>query len=237
MKNNKIIIAILTFTLLTMTAFGQEEVPTEPVAPAQTTQQDSTDAQVPPKPEGTIRIGIVAVKTKLGQDDSGQEASEAIRGQWISILTGPTVEVVAIEAKIPLQINIEAEQKGCDFVLYTSLSKKTKTGIFGNLINAVVPVLTNRIPKGENVDPNGSYINTTQQTVTQAGTDIASNLIAAKTGAKDVITLDFNLIAVNGMTPTLKNSLKTKAKSDGEDVLSPLIEKAAEEVLQAAMKK
>lgn len=100
-----------------------------------------------------------------------------------------------------------------------------------------MPVLTNRIPKGENVDPNGSDVNTTQQTVTQAGMDIANNLIAAKTSAKDVFTLDFNLIAVNGTTPTLKNSLKAKAKSDGEDVLSPLIEKAAEEALQAAMKK
>ncbi len=217
-----------------MTAFGQEQVPTEPVAPTQT---DSTDVNVQPKPQGTIRIGIVAVKTKLGQDDSGQEASEAIRGQWISYLSGPTVEVVAIEARISVQINIEAEQKGCDFVLYSSLSKKSKLSIFGNLIKVVVPVLTSQIPTSGNADPNNSDVNTTQQTVTQAGTDIANNMIAAKTVAKDVITLDFNLMAVNGATPTLKNSLKAKAKSDGEDVFSPLIEQAAGEVLQAAMKK
>jgi hypothetical protein len=242
MKNTKIIIAILALILLAATAFGQEE-PTPTPTPEETptsdvTTQTSDAPQSEPKKEGVIRIGLVKSKMQMGANNpTGEDAGEAVRQIFASLLVGPTVETVSIEARIPSQINIEAEQKGCNFVLYTSLSKKSKTGIFGSLISAVVPVLTNQIPKGENVDPNGSDVNTTQQTVNQAGTDIANNLIAAKTSAKDVITLDFNLVAVGGTASALKNSLKAKAKSDGEDVLLPLIEQAAGEVLQAAMKK
>jgi len=242
MKNTKIIIAILTLILLAATAFGQEE-PTPTPTPEDTpttdvTTQNSDATQTEPKKEGIIRIGLVKSKTQLGANNSaGEDVGETVRQLFASLLVGPTVETVPIEARSPAQINVEAEQKGCDFVLYSSLSKKTKTSIFGNLIKVVVPVLTNQIPKSGNADPNNSDVNTTQQTVTQAGTDIANNLIAAKTVAKGVITLDFNLVGVNGTTPTLKNSLKAKARSDGEDILSPLIEQAAGEVLQAAMKK
>ena len=240
MKNNKIIIAILSLILLAATAFGQEQpTPTPEETPTPDAATQTSDApQAEPKKEGVIRIGLVKSKTQLGANNpAGEDAGETVRQLFASFLVGPTIETVPIEARIPAQINVEAEQKGCDFVLYSSLSKKTKTGIFGNLIKVVVPVLTNQIPTSGNADPNSPDVSTTQQTVTQAGTDIANNLIAAKTTAKDVITLDFNLVAVNGTTPTLKNSLKAKAKSDGEDVFSPLIEQAAGEVLQAAMKK
>lgn len=239
MKNTKIIIAILTLILLAASVFAQEQptpTPTPENAPTQdVTTQNSDAPQAEPKKEGVIRIGLVKPKTQLAQN-SGEDPNETLRQLFASLLTGPSVETVPIEARIPAQINVEAEQKGCDFVLYTSLSKKSKTGIFGSLINVVVPVLANHVQTTGNTDPNNSDANAAQPTATQARTDFATNWIAAKTRAKDEITLDFNLVAVKAATPTLKNSLKAKANADGEDVLSPLMEKAAEEVLQAAMK-
>ena len=241
MKNTKIIFAILTLILLAASVFGQEEptpTPTPENAPtSDVTPQNSDSPQAEPKKEGVIRIGLVKPKTQLGQNNSGEDANETVRQLFAGLLGGPTIETVPIEARIPAQINVEAQQKGCDFVLYTSLSKKSKTGIFGSLINAVVPILANQAQTTGNTEPNNSDVNAAQPTGAQAGTDFAANWIAAKTRAKDEITLDFNLIAVNAAAPTLKNSLKAKAKGDGEDVLSPLMEKAAEEVLLAAMKK
>jgi hypothetical protein len=231
MKNTKIIIAIFTLILLAASVFGQEE-PTPENAPTSDVTTQNTDApQAEPKKEGVIRIGLVKPKTQLGQNNPGEDPNETVRQIFASLLVGPTVETVSIEARIPAQINVEARQKGCDFVLYAGLSKKSKTGIFGSLVNAVVPVLTNQAQTTGNTDPNNSDVN-----ATQAGTDFAANWIAAKTRAKDEIILDFNLVAVNAATPKLKNSLKAKANADGEDVLSPLMEKAAEEVLQAAIK-
>jgi hypothetical protein len=60
--------------------------------------------------------------------------------------------------------------------------------------------------------------------------------IASNIKAKDEITLEYKLEAVGGAQPALSKTEKAKAKSDGEDVLTPLIERAAEAIVAAAMK-
>ena len=44
---------------------------------------------------------------------------------------------------------------------------------------------------------------------------------------KDEVTLDYQLMPVGQITPKVANKLLAKAKSDGEDVLTPLIEQTA----------
>ena len=61
------------------------------------------------------------------------------------------------------------------------------------------------------------------------------NAPAVAVKAKDEITLDFRLVpAAGGPTPKAADTLKAKAKHDGEDVLTPLVERAAAAVLSGA---
>jgi hypothetical protein len=55
--------------------------------------------------------------------------------------------------------------------------------------------------------------------------------------SKDDVTVDYQLYPTGQPQPKLQNSLKGKAKSDGEDVLSPLIQQAATSVLTEVTKK
>lgn len=49
--------------------------------------------------------------------------------------------------------------------------------------------------------------------------------------SKDDVTVGYQLMATGQDKPVLQNALNGKAKSDGEDVLTPLLLKAAEAVL------
>lgn len=243
-KITKLFITILTMAFLTVSALGQDGAPPalETQAPEKPEVSAAPEAQpkpappaVQPKLEGTIRIGIVTTKTQLGPDVSGAEASEAVRQLWMSYLKGPTVDVVAIDAKSPTNINAEAKQKECDFVLYSGLVKKTKTSLFGSLVKIAAPVITSQIPgagdtAGEAVTGRG------KQAIANSGKELARNTIASGIGVKDEITLEINLFVTGGAS-AVKSSASAKAKSDGEDVFTMLIEQASEKVLQAAVKK
>jgi hypothetical protein len=55
--------------------------------------------------------------------------------------------------------------------------------------------------------------------------------------SKDDVTVDYQLVAPGQTSPRLQNSLKGKAKSDGEDVLTPLLQEEATNVLTEVTKK
>jgi hypothetical protein len=229
MRRIKSITVIIFSLLLSLAAFGQEVQPS-PVPSPETVQ---------PKAEGTIRIGVVTVKTQLRQDATGGESSEIFRSRWVSFLDGPTVELVPIEARVPMQINLEAEQKGCDYILYSKITQKMKTGFLSKVVKIAVPVLANSIPVGTGA-MSGSISDSIKNSIKEGGKDAAKNMAneaAGKITAKDQVTLEFSLIKVNEKNPTLAKSLKAKAKSDGEDIFSPLLEQASEMIITQAFTK
>jgi hypothetical protein len=223
MKNRNLITAILSIIIFATFGYGQEQ---------QTVTLTGNSGSFE-KPAGTIRIGIVTPKAGLGEAASA-EIVEGLRTTFTEYLKGPTVDVVAIEAKSASNVAIEAGQKGCDYVLYSSLSKKTKTSLFGSLIKAAVPVVAGQVPAGST---NQSAMGEAQQAASETGKSVIDNLISAKFGAKDEITLEFTLTTADGKTPVAKGSPSGRAKADGGDIVSALIEQASEKVLQSAIKK
>ena len=63
-----------------------------------------------------------------------------------------------------------------------------------------------------------------------------ANQAAATIQAKDQVTLDYKFVKVKAPAPLVAKSLKAKAKTDGEDVFSTLIEQAAGQILEVALK-
>jgi hypothetical protein len=55
--------------------------------------------------------------------------------------------------------------------------------------------------------------------------------------SKDDVTVQYKMIDTGQSAPAMQNSLQGKAKSDGEDVLTPLLQQTATNVLTEVSKK
>ena len=182
-----------------------------------------------PKKEGAVRICQMMPKAQVTTGSAAQ-AAEAVRNAFASYLTGPRLEIASLNARLPSQAMEEARQSQCDYVLYASMTQKKGGGggMFSRAVGNVVGAAAGHIPvstAGE-AAARGAVITGVYTTA-----NIASNI-----KAKDEITLEYKLEAVGGARPALSKTEKAKAKADGEDVLTPLIERAAEAIVAAATK-
>lgn len=192
----------------------------------------------------TIRIGIVRPKAQLGQGTSGADVAEPVRQSMVAYLSGPATELVPLQSLIPLQAEAEAQQAGCQYVLYTSIVHK-KGGGLGKMMGAMAPV-AGMLP-GMAAADSGSMV--ASQAAAMAASAAAQmqaqqmqeQAMAALSSASqgqirkgDTITLDYRLQKLGVAQPVVENSGKRKASEDNEDLISPLIEAAATEMLTAA---
>lgn len=185
-----------------------------------------------PKKEGAVRIGILMPKAQMTAVDAAQ-AAEALRNTFASYLNGPNVEIVALAARLPSQALEEAKQSQCDYVLYASLTQKkggSGGGLLGKALGSAAKTAVWHIP-GSNTAGEAA-VRSAAITGVYTAADISGSI-----KAKDELTLEYKLEATDGAKPGAANIAKAKAKSDGEDVFTPLIEKAAQAIVDAVLKK
>lgn len=176
-----------------------------------------------PKKPGVIRIGIASVKTgAVGEGISAADLSAAVRNSLMQYLKLPKVEVVALEARLDSAVESEAQSKECDFVAYLTASHKKGGGGFG-MFKSLAPVISSVIPVAGAAGA-GGYI--AGQAVVTAAT------VSAQVKNKDEITLGVKLNKTGG-TATLDRTLKSKAKSNGDDIISQAVEQAAQAIVAA----
>src|SRR5262245_16063065 len=60
------------------------------------------------------RSCLVLPRAQLGQGSSGDDVGEPVRQTLISYLNGPTADLIQLQARIPMQIEVEAQQAGCE---------------------------------------------------------------------------------------------------------------------------
>jgi hypothetical protein len=189
------------------------------------------------------RICLVLPKAQLGQGSSGADVGEPVRQTMISYLNGPTVELIPLAARIPVQVEAEAQQSACAYVLYTSVVQKKGGGGFGKLLAAAAPIAS-VLPGVGGLAGNYGAIMAGQAVASAASAAAAQNAQAeamdAINGASeqnikkgDEVTLEYQLTKAGAVEPFATKSSSAKAKQKGEDLLSPLIEQTAIEVLGA----
>jgi hypothetical protein len=208
-------------------------------------------AQVPipqalgPKAPGKIRIGIAPAQAQLGQGNNAQaDYGTPIRNAIILIMNGPAVEITGLDAHIPMQLQAEAQQKQCDYILFSSVTVKHASGGFGSFMKKAGP-MTNMIPMvgmagGMTGAMAGQAAGMAAQAAAQAAQQQAVNQLSGFNGqikSKDDVTVEYQLYPTGQPTIKLQNSLNAKAKSNGEDVMTPLIQQAATAVLTEVSKK
>jgi len=194
-----------------------------------------------PKQPGRIRIGVVTPDAQVGQGtNAGQDYGTPIRNAMIQLMSGPAVEIAALDSHIPIQIQAEAQQKECDFVLYSSVVvKKPAKGGFGSFMKMAAPVASMAPMMGGGMG-GAMASSVASQAASVAAQQAASNQLSQFTGqikSKDDITVQYQLIAPGQPAPKAQNTLQAKAKADGEDVMTPLLTQVATSVLTEATKK
>jgi hypothetical protein len=162
-----------------------------------------------PKKPGVIRIGILLPSVQLTSGDTAH-AAESLRRSFAGFLSGPTIEVVSLSARSPAQALDEARQSQCDYILSASMNVKKGGGsMFGKAIGNIAGAAVGHIP----------------------GSGPTSSI-----KAKDELSLEYKLDAVETTKTVLSNTAKAKARSDGEDILTPLVEASAKTILVTVRK-
>jgi hypothetical protein len=199
-----------------------------------------------PKVAGKIRIGVAPPETQLGQgNNAGADYSTPVRNAIVALMSGPAVEIAALDSHVPIQLQAEAQQKQCDFVLYSSIAvKHSSGGGFGKMMKMAGP-MSSMIPLAGMGGGMGGAVaaqaaGAAASAAAMSAQQQAMSQLAGFNGqikSKDDVNVQYQLTATGQTTPQLQNALSGKAKSDGEDVLTPLLTQVSNAVLTEATKK
>jgi hypothetical protein len=193
---------------------------------AQAPAIDSGNA-VGDKQPGVVRIGLASVKTgAVGDGVTAAELAAAVQNTLQSFLKVPNVEVVLLDARLASAIGAEAKQKQCDFVIQANVShKKGGGGGFGGMFGQALGSAIGSTGIGHTGSTAG---NIAGQVATNA--IVSASTVSAGMKSKDELTLDIKLNKIDG-SAALAKIYKAKAKSNGDDIISQVVEQAAEGIV------
>lgn len=198
-----------------------------------------------PKAPGMIRIGVAPPDAQVGQgSNAGADYSTPIRNAMILLMAGPAVEVAALDSHVPLQLQAEAQQKQCDYILFSSVVLKHNASAFGKFAK-MGSMAASMTPMGMMAHGMGSAVAASaasaaaQAAQQQAMSQVMSQLqgFNGQIKSKDDVSVQYQLMSPTQSAPVLQNALQGKAKSDGEDVLTPLLQQTANTVVGQVGKK
>jgi hypothetical protein len=192
---------------------------------------DDEPSAVGAKKAGVVRIGLAGVKTgAVGEGISAADLSAAVQNTLMQYLKVPNVEVITLDARLSSAIDSEAKQKECDYVLFINAShKKGGGGGFGMFSKVLAPAIG-----ATGIGHTGSTAgNIAGQVATQS--IVSAGNASASVKSKDEITLDVKMQQPGGAA-VLTKQVKKKASSNGEDIITPLVEQVAQAVVDTAGK-
>jgi len=187
----------------------------------------SAQAGPPMRPATQICLAPATVETA----PAGVDPLTAVRETFTSFLTGPTLAVQPLGARLASQVREEAKAAGCPFLLVPTIKHERKTGgsgLFGKVASGAVQQGAWSV--------SGAGGSTVGRVVAGAAAGAASSAAmdyASSSRTKDELTLSYRLESSAGAV-LVDKSEKRKAKSDGEDLLTPLVQHAAESIVTAA---
>lgn len=142
------------------------------------------------------------------------------------------MRTMALEARLPALAIDEARQKGCDNILVTTFTRKAGGGGggLGRALGRAASTAAWHTPYG------GSTGAAVARGAAIAAAE-AVGTVASTTKAKDEIRMDYKVSTLDGAARADTRTEKTKARTDGEDIITPLVEKAAGGIVAAISKR
>lgn len=183
------------------------------------------------KKAGVVRIGLASVKVgAVGEHLTAADLAAAIRNTLGEYLKGTKIELVSLEAKLSSAVESEAREKECDYILNAAVSHKKGGGGFGGMFGSMVAQGVNSVGYGT-----GSRVGSVVGQVA-AQSIITASQMSANVKSKDEITLEVKMNAPSGSAAVLTKQAKAKAKSDGEDIITPVVEQIAQAIFNTVAK-
>ena len=171
----------------------------------------------------------VVLPSVHGVDGSATDVANGVRDLFVSFLNGPALRTVVLDARLPAQAAIEARQKGCGLMLLTTMTRKRDGGsTLGGVLGQAAGTAAWHMPYGA--------AGTLARGAAVAGAQAATTL-ASDTRRKDEVRLEYRVGAPDTVASVKPVSSKAKARADGEDLLTPLVERASAEIFTAATAK
>jgi hypothetical protein len=188
-------------------------------------------APVQDKPASSTSMPCVAVvlPSVEGVDDSTSVAT-SVSALLQSYLTGPSLRSIGLDAKLASQANQEAVQRHCVNVLTVSLTRKA-----GSSGNRKLGALSQAAGTAAAYIPAAGAAEVAVAGAA-AGAE-AVGVLAQGTRAKDEMHIEYHVSSTDGAVILAPKSDTLKAKSNGEDIVTPLVAKAADAVATAVSKK
>lgn len=162
---------------------------------------------------------------------SASSAIDAVREAFTSYLTGPSLRAEALKARLASQVREEAKQAGCPYLLLTTIKHVQKRG-GGGLLGRIAAGAAQQGAWEAGMASGSAAGRIAGQAAYGAAGQAAYNY-AVTIHNKDELTLGYRLEAPDGSVLIEKQD-KRKAKQDGEDLLTPLVRSAAEQVIAGA---
>ncbi len=193
--------------------------------------QSDVASSTAPAPVSPVPTRICLAPATVEAVPGGFDPETAVRETFTSFLTGPSLSVTPLQARLVSQAREEAKLAGCAFLLFPTIKHERKTG-GGGFLGKVV---AGGVQQGA-WSASGAAGGTVGRAVASAAAGAAAgaaSAYAANSRVKDELTLKYRLESAAGKV-LIEKADKRKAKSDGEDLLTPLVRPAAEAVAQAA---
>lgn len=184
------------------------------------------------QPASQACVAIV-LPSATGVEGDTLAFSNSLRDLFASYLTGPSVRAINLEARLASQAVEEARTKECGHVLVTKITRKRDGG--SGWGKALGQAAGSAAYYGVPYAASGAAAAAARGAIV-AGAQAVSTM-SSTTRAKDELTLEFRLGTVDTVLRASPKTEKAKAKSDGEDLLTPLVEKAAESIAATVLRK
>jgi hypothetical protein len=165
---------------------------------------------------------------------NGVDPLTAVSEAFTSFLTGPTLAVQPLTARLQSQVRQEAKHAGCQFLLLPTVKHERKSGGRGLLGKAAAGA----VQQGAWAVSGAAGGSAATRIAAGAAAGAASGAIhdySSNFRQQDELMLSFRLESTEGKV-LLEKSEKRKAKADGEDVLTPMTQRAAEAIAEAVAK-
>jgi hypothetical protein len=177
----------------------------------------------------TSRVCLAPTGVEASTGDA-TAAGTAVRELFTSFLTGPSIHPQALTARLASQVREEARQASCPWLLLTTLKhehKRSGGGVLGRL--AAGAAQQGAWEAGVSSGSTAGRI--AGQAAYGAAGQAASNY-ATSVHSKDEVSLGYRLESGDGRV-LIEKTDKRKARSDGEDLLTPMVQQAAEAIAGA----
>lgn len=175
-------------------------------------------------PSANAPICVAPPSAQFASTDPTQ-ASNAVNELFKSYLTGPSLSVVPLTARLTSQAREEARRANCKFVLFVTakLEHQKSSGALGQIAGKAAQ----EAAWGASFEASSAAKRVASMGA--VGAARAATDVAATTKVRDELELSYRLESETGSV-LKEGKSKQKAKSDGEDLLTPLVEHAAEEI-------